>query len=124
MAWNRASKYGAQRTLCQLNHSHRSKLEASVCQLIQLREIAGELKITQIEDHVYLSDAEILYIPDFRCQDPTTYENFWIEAKGFETARWPIIKKLWRVYGPGRLEIWKGTANKPHLDEIIIPKRD
>jgi hypothetical protein len=113
---------GNTRTTCAAGHPHRSKLESSVCQIIQFREKAGELRLVQVEDHVYLSNARIGYIPDFKCQDTQTGEFFWVEAKGFENDRWPILKKLWKFYGPGTLEIWKGTHLRPYLDETIVPK--
>jgi hypothetical protein len=106
---------------CALGHSHRSKLEGSVCQILQLRQKAGELKIVQVEDHVYLTRARIHYVPDFKCKDLASGEFFWVEAKGFANDRWPMKKKLWKFYGPGALEIWKGTHQRPMLDETIVP---
>jgi hypothetical protein len=85
-----------------------------------LRERAKELKLIQAEDTLYLTEARIEYIADFKCLDLKTNEFFWVEAKGFESPRWPIIQKLWRFYGPGPLEIWKGTHARPHLAERII----
>jgi hypothetical protein len=104
-------------------HSFQSKLEAAVYQILKLRERAGEIKVLQTQDHVYLSDARIGYIPDFKCLDLKTNEEFWVEAKGYEAPVWPIKKKLYKSYGPGKLEIWKGSYIKPFLDETIIPNR-
>jgi hypothetical protein len=115
-------RYGNKRQTCALGHSHRSKLESAVCQMLQLREKAGELKLLQAEDHVYLTEARIGYIPDFKCQDTKTGEIFWVEAKGFANDRWPILKKLWAHYGMGRLEIWQGSHVNPRLVETIVPK--
>lgn len=106
---------------CALGHSHRSKLEGSVCQILQLRAKAGELEILQVEDHVYMTLARIGYIPDFKCRCLKTGRLFWVEAKGFPNDAWPTKKKLWRFYGPGVLEIWKGTHLRPYLDELIVP---
>lgn len=129
MAWNRFpkkkgqdAKMGNERSTCALGHSHRSKLESAVCQILQLRQKAGELEIVQVEDHVYLTDARIGYVPDFKCRYPSG-EIFWVEAKGFENDRWPMKKKLWKFYGPGALEIWKGTWRKPTLVETVIPRQ-
>lgn len=116
------SRMGNTPSLCALGHSHRSKLEGAVCQILQLRQKAGGLVIEQAEDHVYLTDARILYIPDFRCRFDSSGEFFWVEAKGYPSERWPTIKKLWRFYGPGALEIWGGTWRSPVLMETIIPK--
>ncbi len=104
-------------------YSFASKLEAAIYQILKIRERAGELKVLQTQDHVYLSDARIGYIPDFKCLDLVTKEEFWVEAKGFENDVWPIKKKLYKFYGPGKLEVWKGTYLKPFLHEIIIPNK-
>lgn len=118
------AKMGNQISLvCEYGFSHRSKLESAVCQLIRLREKAGELEHLQHECHVYLTEARIGYIPDFKCRDTKTGEEFYVEAKGYANDRWPIKKKLWKFYGPGRLEIFTGTHLNPVLSEEIIPKR-
>jgi hypothetical protein len=103
-------------------YSMGSQLEASVYGKLKERAEAGELVIEQTQDHVYLTRARIGYVPDFRCRDLETDETFWVEAKGFANDRWPIIRKLWKFYGPGRLEIWKGSHAYPYLDEVIIPE--
>lgn len=107
--------------MCAQNHSHRSKLESSVCQILHLRQAAGEIKVLQAEDHVFLTEARIGCVPDFKCQFVLTGETFWVEAKGFANDRWPIIKKLWKYYGPGLLEIWGGSHLNPKLMETIDP---
>jgi hypothetical protein len=116
------AKYGNTRSLCALGHSHRSKLESSVCALIQLREKAGELHLVRAESTVYLTAARIAYIVDFECMDLKTKEPLYIEAKGAVTAVFAIKRRLWKHFGPGRLEIWKGDWRHPALDEFIIPK--
>ena len=97
-----------------------SKLEAAVYQMLKLRMKAKEIDSIQMQDHIYLTDAKIGYTPDFRC---TTHdgEEFWVEAKGFANDRWAMKKKLWKFYGPGKLEIWGGTYRNPQLMEEIIP---
>lgn len=101
------------------NESYRSKLEAAVHQTLIFREKAGEIEVVRREVNVFLTKARILYIADFQCFDKASGVEFYVEAKGFEGPRWPTIKKLWRFYGPGRLEIWKGSYSKPFLDEVI-----
>lgn len=118
-----SNKYGAKRTETD-GYSFASKLEASVYQILKLREKAKEIEILQTQDHIYLTQARIGYIPDFKCIFLDTNIPFWVEAKGFETDKWPIIKKLWRYYGPGVLEIWKGTHINPILIETISPIRE
>lgn len=97
-----------------------SKLEAAVHATLQLLERAGEIKSIQIQDHVRLSKAEILYIPDFRVELPDGAVE-WHEAKGFETPEWKIKKRLWKAYGPGPLTVWKGSHAKPYIHERIVP---
>lgn len=116
-------KFKNEKSLCALNHSHASKLEGAVCQILQLREKAGELKILQVQDHVRLTLAEILYVPDFKCEDLSTGETIYVESKGYSDQKWPIKKKLWKFYGPAKLEIWIGDYRNPRLDEIIEPKK-
>lgn len=122
MSFQKTNKYGNTRSLCSYNHSHSSKLESAVCGLIRLREMAGELRLLQVEDHVLLS-GWYLYIPDFKCLNLVTNEEFWIEAKGKGDGRWPSTKKGWRHDGPGPLEIWAGPWQHPFLSETIVPKK-
>lgn len=119
--YRKSNKFG--NIKCSLDgHSFGSKLEQSVYQLLKLRAASGELEILQTQDHVYLTKARIAYVPDFKCRDLKSGEFFWVEAKGFESPRWPTIKKLWKHYGLGKLEIWKGSHTRPYLDEIICPE--
>lgn len=122
-----------------------SKLEKNTYDKLLLRQRAREILVVQCQDHIYLTDAEILYKPDFKCLDLTSEnksacirlpdpntddpqpvdfygEFFWVEAKGYQDQKWPIKKRLWQFYGPGRLEIWKspGWGRPPELDETII----
>jgi hypothetical protein len=117
------AKMGNIRSACAMGHSHRSKLESSVCQILQFRAKAGELEILQTEAQVYLTLAKILYKPDWKCRDLKTGELFYVEAKGFANEKWPIKRRLWEHYGPAPLEIWMGTHVSPYLDETIIPQR-
>lgn len=118
-----AEKHG-NRAVERDGHWFHSRLEESVYLLLKLREKAGEIKILQCQDVVYLTLARIRYEPDFKCLDLRTNEEFWCEAKGFENDRWPMKKKLWKYYGPGPLEIWKGTHVRPALKEIIVPAKE
>lgn len=115
-------KYKAKAAGCTRAHMHRSGLEAAVCDLLLTQEQKGEVRLLGCEKTVRLSKAGIIYIPDFWLLDLRTNLEFYAEAKGFETSRWPTIKKLWRAYGSGVLQIWKGSARSPHLAEVIIPE--
>jgi predicted nuclease of restriction endonuclease-like RecB superfamily len=112
-------KFGNKRSQCSLGHSHRSKLESAVCAEYQQRARIDNLVLT-CESHVYLTDAHILYIPDFKLRAIDGTE-FYGESKGFETPEWRIKKRLWEHYGPAPLEIWKGSHSNPKLVEVITP---
>lgn len=103
-------------------YSFASKLEREVYFILKMRQAAKEIVILQVQDHVYLSEAAIEYVPDFRCEDLVTGEIFWVEAKGFEKPDYKIKKRLWKYYGPGRLEEWRGSHERPYLHEVVRPK--
>lgn len=113
------NKFGA-KTTERDGRTFASGLEGAVYDILKLRMKAGEIQSIQCQDHVYLSKARILYIPDFKCVSDTG-EVFWTEAKGFEGPRWGVIEKLWKHYGPGRLEVFKGSKSNPQLVKEIKP---
>jgi hypothetical protein len=127
MTWLRSArmspknKFRAKR-IEHVGRSFASKLEAAVFDILRLREMAGEIEILQCQAQVLLTDAEIRCIPDFKCKHRASGEIFYVEAKGFESERWPIIKKLWKVYGPAPLTVYKGTYKNPQINETILPK--
>lgn len=112
---------GNKPTTCQQGHRHRSMLEASVCATLQLRKRAGEIAVIQTEVKIYLTLAKIGYMADFQCTTPNGLV-FFVEAKGTPNDTWPIKKKLWKFYGPGPLEIWRGHHAKPTCEEVLIPE--
>lgn len=101
--------------------SFSSKLEAATYEMLLLRVKAGEYKSIQVQDYIYMTDARILYIPDFKCELSDESGFDWHESKGYESALWPTKKRLWRHYGPGKLFIWKGNWRKPVLSETVVP---
>ena len=104
-------------------HSFQSGGEAACYSYLKLLEKAGELEVVQVQDHVKLTDAHIVYIPDFKIKNLITNEIEWAEFKGFETDVWKIKKRLWEYYGPGILKIYKQRSNKTIiLHETVIPK--
>jgi hypothetical protein len=112
MGWN---KYNAKRIIVH-GKSFPSKAEASHYGQLLLRLRAGEIMELECQPTVRLTDAGISYKPDFKY-----FENslpVWCEVKGVITDRFRLIKKLWKFYGPGPLEIWIGGR----LSETIIPK--
>ena len=99
-----------------------SKLESAVHQILLLLERAGE--ITDIKQQVCVElICGIRWKVDFSYTCVASGEQIWAEAKGLETDRYRICKKLWEGgFGPGPLEIWKGNWRKPIMVETIIPK--
>jgi hypothetical protein len=110
------SKYGSKRT-----NGFASSLENSVHELLLIRERSGEIRDIRQQHTVSMTRADIRCKIDFSFIECATEKLIFVEAKGLETDRWRIIKKLWRFYGPSTLEIWKGRAKKPYLDEVIQP---
>ena len=115
---NLNNKFGAKKISCNFNHPHPSALEASVCAILTSQ---NSIELIQTQKKVYLSEARIGYIPDFYCRDLHSGKEFFVEAKGFETESWAIKLKLYRVYGPLCLQLFKGTALRPFKSETIEP---
>jgi hypothetical protein len=125
MGWN---KYGAKRTVVD-GQSFPSKLEADVYCHLKMLEKAGELEELVRQPTVYLTDAKISYKPDFQCSIPRIktddgiriWGTVYIEAKGLETERYRLIKKLWKHYGLYPLHVYKANRKGVYLAEEIIP---
>lgn len=117
----RWAKFGNTRTEY-LGISFQSKLEASVYQLLKLREAAKEIEITQIQGKVLLSEAAVEYRPDFKILDIKSGQELWVEAKGHKTPEWKLKLRLYRVYGSLPLELWEGDHKRPYFKELILPK--
>ena len=103
-------------------YSFDSRLESALYDLLLLREKAGEITELRVKPNVYLTNARILAIPDFWAIHATTGDSIYFEAKGIELPVWRIKRKLWIYYGPGILEVWKGSYQRPYLHETIYPK--
>lgn len=117
----RKSKLGNTRVKLD-GYSFASKLEAAVYLQLKISLLAGEIKILAHQPRVSLTEARILYIPDFKCVDLKNNSVFFVEAKGFETPDWKIKKRLWEKYGPAPLHIWRGTYRRPTLVKILTVK--
>lgn len=113
--------YGAKRVE-HAGRSFASKFEAAVFDLLWLREKAKEIRDLKCQVRVALTDAKIIYIPDFGFEYVATGLPGFAEAKGFETDKWRIKLRLWRHYGPGPLEIYRGSHKRVRLDETVIPQ--
>ncbi len=115
------TKYGNKK----VEHAGRrfdSKLEAALYDYLLLLEKAGELSDIHSQETIYLSDARIIYKPDYSAVDTATGVRKYHEAKGFETTDWRIKRRLWMSYGPAPLLIYKGSARSFKLHETLVPK--
>lgn len=100
-----------------------SKAEASLYHRLALEERAGAIRNLKCQPGtIFLGPSRTQYRPDFSYEDAKTGELQWAEYKGFETPAWRIKLKLWRIVGPGKLHIWKGSATYMKLVETVIPK--
>lgn len=121
--WKRkpGAKYGSTRVK-QYGYSFASKLEAAVFAIYKAMEKAGEISDLKIQQRVYLlREPDIYYIPDYSFVRDG--ELVYAESKGMETPEWKLKKKLWIHFVPHKLEIWRGSYQRPKLDEIIIPRK-
>ncbi len=129
MSGHRTSRFFCRRSRSKLRnqfvsydgHRFASKLEAAVYLHLKNRALHGEIELLKTQVRVKLTEANIVYIPDFMCRDLKTNEIFFVEAKGFQTPDWKIKKKLWAHYGPAPLEIWHGNYMRPTLSETLRP---
>jgi len=75
------------------------------------------------EPMVYLTRAEIGYRSDFAYMEKgrKVYEEY----KGVPGERWPIIKNLWREYGPALLRITQyNSRGILRIKQEIMPSAD
>lgn len=102
-----------------------SKLEASVYQTLLLREKAGEIRNIQ-RQHSFQFPCGPRWKIDFSFEECTTGETVYCEAKGAEVETYRLKRNMFKgcpvLENSGKLEIWKGSYQKPSLNEVIFPK--
>ncbi len=110
------NKYGAER--CQ---GYDSKLEAAVGAILRIRERAGEIENVRRQQSVKLGTrfwkCDFVFTEFNSCYPEG--ETVFCEAKGFGSREWIWIKEMWRLIGPGRLEIWGGSYSSPKTIEVL-----
>lgn len=116
-----APKYGSARVRIE-GRNFASKLEAAVYEILLLEQRAGLIEEIKCQTQVRLSDAEIIYKPDFEVTRPDG-SKYWVEAKGYETPEWRIKRRLWIAYGPGELIIYRGNYRSPKIHETLKGKK-
>lgn len=91
--------------------------------MLHLMERGGQLRDIESQVSVYLTDARIQYIVDFRAVEARTGVVEYHEGKGMDTPVWRLKRRLWQFYGPGRLVVWvAGVRGEPAIKEVIQSK--
>jgi len=97
-----------------------SKLEAHYHAELLLQERAGLIKDVRQWPSVELLP-DIRYKPDFYFIDVKTGHEIWVDTKGVIGERYRLIRKIWRLFGPGTLqEVMKMAYPRAgwHIKEI------
>ena len=120
--WKGKRKYGETKTF-EAGRWFDSRAEAALYHRLSLEERGGRIRDLKCQPGtVFLGPSRTQYRPDFSFVSPETGETEWAEFKGFETPAWRIKLKLWRMVGPGKLHIWKGSARHLTLKETVVPR--
>ena len=79
-------------------YSFASKSEAALYVELKKEMHAGLWVEVHCQPSVYMTDARILYKPDFMTVDPNGRIVYHESKGGFETAVWRIKRRLWPFY--------------------------
>lgn len=116
MTWRGKHKYNAQR--CEYEGiNFASKSEKDFYIYLQTLQKMGQIKILELQPKVYLTDAKILYKPDFLIKENN--EEIFIDVKGMETPVFKLKKKLWKFYGQGKLRLVKKSGRNFKVIEEV-----
>ena len=99
-----------------------SKAEASYYLYLKQQENLGIIEILALQPKVYLTDAKILYKPDFKYLIKGVGKIVYADVKGFSTPVFNLKKKLWKFYGDGCLEIVNYKSGKLTTVEIVTTR--
>lgn len=122
MAFFRGNKYKAKP--CE---GFPSRLEKAVHDILKREEELGRITAIKRQQVVVLRDCEhcgtrITWKVDFSYVDKKDFETVFVEAKGVETAEYKRKLKLWKKAPPFKLEIYKGSWQRPKLVETVEKK--
>ena len=113
-------KYGAKRTTIE-GITFDSIGESQYYQELKLQESLKLIKFIELQPKVYLTDARILYKPDFLIEEMG--KLIYVDFKGMSTPSFNIKARLWKHYGPGKLRIvikkGKKFIIKKEIDAIL-----
>lgn len=103
-----------------------SKAESEYYSYLKMLELSRRLNILELQPTVFLTDARLVMRLDFLIYDERG--KVWIDVKGFETPVFKIKKRLWKHYGPGRLELVKKSRKINGgfniIDEVIAKNNE
>ena len=74
----------------------------------------GAIKLIECQPKIYLSEARILYKPDFLISEHG--QLIYVDVKGFETPVFKLKKRLWKAYKKETLRLVK----KKRSEFVII----
>lgn len=114
-------KFGARKTICSLRHEHPSALESAVCELLILREKAGDIRNLKYQ-HTVTLDYGIKWKVDWSFEQSPDWHLRFAEAKGAKTRDFALKLRMWKGCGAGPLELWRGTHRRPTLEKIYTPE--
>lgn len=113
------NKYGAEKTIFE-GRKYDSKMEAEFSALLNLKEKSGEIRDIEYQPKIYLTEARILYKPDFSFYRGE--KKIYVDVKGAETAVFKLKKRLWASYIDAPLEIVKKKSSRFIITEIVARK--
>jgi hypothetical protein len=122
LAKKKGNKYGAKETICSAGHPHPSGLEAAVCELLILREKAGDIRNLKYQETLHLAYG-VKWKVDWSFEQGPNWIPSFAEAKGKDTADFRLKLRMFKEgCGKGPLELWRGTHRRPYLEKMIHPK--
>ncbi len=98
-----------------------SQLEEAVYAELLYLQKAGKLRDVSRYPSVHLA-GNLRWKCDFIAYDLTLNQTVYIEAKGFEDARFNAIKQVWPALGPGLMRIYKGKNGRVFIEKEIKGK--
>jgi hypothetical protein len=106
---------------CEMDGIRFDSLGERECYTI-LKLLQGANKIKDLRVHVTTHLLpRISHKTDFCFFDIQKQCLVWAEFKGMETERWRVIKKLWSLFGPGPLRVFKQIRHRISQVEEIRP---
>jgi hypothetical protein len=110
------SKYGAKKIILD-GIKFDSQAEAEYYALLKFQKSHGLINDFECQPKIYLSEAKILYKPDFLVTDKNG--SHYVDVKGMQTAVFRIKCRLWRAYKKEKLVLVKKQSKVFKIIEEI-----